>query len=77
MNVITGTIKANFPARLSFKVMSKIDSRTILDAGGADQLVGMGDMLLSMGSEVIRLQCAAQTFDLRNRDRVAVLKSAI
>ncbi len=58
VNVITGTIKANFPARLSFKVMSKIDSRTILDAGGADQLVGMGDMLLSMGSEVIRLQCA-------------------
>lgn len=58
VNVITGTIKANFPARLSFKVMSKIDSRTILDASGADQLVGMGDMLLSMGSEVIRLQCA-------------------
>ncbi|MFL0162789.1 FtsK/SpoIIIE family DNA translocase [Aquirufa salirivi] len=58
VNVITGTIKANFPARLSFKVMSKIDSRTILDAGGADQLVGQGDMLLSMGSEVIRLQCA-------------------
>ncbi len=58
VNVITGTIKANFPARLSFKVMSKIDSLTILDAGGADQLVGMGDMLLSMGSEVIRLQCA-------------------
>ena len=58
VTVITGTIKANFPARLSFKVMSKIDSRTILDAGGADQLVGMGDMLLSMGSEVIRLQCA-------------------
>jgi S-DNA-T family DNA segregation ATPase FtsK/SpoIIIE len=58
VNVITGTIKANFPARLSFKVMSKIDSRTILDAGGADQLVGMGEMLLSMGSEVIRLQCA-------------------
>ncbi|CAM4349472.1 DNA translocase FtsK [Cytophagaceae bacterium 50C-KIRBA] len=58
VNVITGTIKANFPARLSFKVMSKIDSRTILDASGADQLVGQGDMLLSMGSEVIRLQCA-------------------
>lgn len=58
VNVITGTIKANFPARLSFKVMSKIDSRTILDASGADQLVGMGDMLLSMGSEIIRLQCA-------------------
>jgi len=57
VNVITGIIKANFPARLSFRVTSKIDSRTILDAGGADQLVGMGDMLLSMGSEMIRLQC--------------------
>jgi S-DNA-T family DNA segregation ATPase FtsK/SpoIIIE len=56
VNVITGVIKANFPARLSFRVMSKIDSRTILDAGGADQLVGMGDMLLSAGSDVIRLQ---------------------
>jgi DNA segregation ATPase FtsK/SpoIIIE, S-DNA-T family len=58
VNVITGTIKANFPARLSFKVTSKIDSRTILDTGGAEQLVGMGDMLLSTGSEIIRLQCA-------------------
>lgn len=58
VNVITGTIKANFPARLSFRVTSKIDSRTILDAGGADQLVGMGDMLFSQGSEIIRLQCA-------------------
>jgi len=58
VNVITGTIKANFPARLSFRVTSKIDSRTILDAGGADQLVGMGDMLFSQGSDVIRLQCA-------------------
>jgi S-DNA-T family DNA segregation ATPase FtsK/SpoIIIE len=58
VNVITGVIKANFPARLSFRVTSKIDSRTILDAGGADQLIGMGDMLLSHGSEVIRLQCA-------------------
>lgn len=58
VNVITGIIKANFPARLSFRVTSKIDSRTILDAGGAEQLVGMGDMLLSMGSEMIRLQCA-------------------
>jgi S-DNA-T family DNA segregation ATPase FtsK/SpoIIIE len=56
VNVITGVIKANFPARLSFRVMSKIDSRTILDTGGADQLVGMGDMLLSAGSDVIRLQ---------------------
>jgi S-DNA-T family DNA segregation ATPase FtsK/SpoIIIE len=58
VNVITGIIKANFPARLSFRVTSKIDSRTILDGGGADQLIGMGDMLLSQGSEMIRLQCA-------------------
>lgn len=58
VNVITGIIKANFPARLSFRVTSKVDSRTILDAGGADQLIGQGDMLLSMGSEIIRLQCA-------------------
>jgi S-DNA-T family DNA segregation ATPase FtsK/SpoIIIE len=57
VNVITGVIKANFPARLSFRVTSKVDSRTILDAGGADQLVGHGDMLLSSGSDVIRLQC--------------------
>jgi len=56
VNVITGVIKANFPARLSFRVTSKVDSRTILDTGGADQLVGMGDMLLSAGSETIRLQ---------------------
>ncbi|NMM49093.1 FtsK/SpoIIIE family DNA translocase [Marinigracilibium pacificum] len=58
VNVITGTIKANFPARLSFRVTSKIDSRTILDTGGAEQLVGMGDMLLSTGSDMLRLQCA-------------------
>jgi S-DNA-T family DNA segregation ATPase FtsK/SpoIIIE len=56
VNVITGVIKANFPARLSFRVTSKVDSRTILDTGGADQLVGMGDMLLSSGSDIIRLQ---------------------
>ena len=56
VNVITGVIKANFPARLSFRVTSKVDSRTILDTGGADQLVGMGDMLFSSGSDVIRLQ---------------------
>ncbi len=57
VNVITGVIKANFPARLSFRVTSKVDSRTILDTGGADQLIGQGDMLLSAGSEIIRLQC--------------------
>ena len=58
VNVITGLIKANFPARVAFRVTSKIDSRTILDAGGADQLIGMGDMLISTGSEMTRLQCA-------------------
>ncbi|GAB2691909.1 DNA translocase FtsK [Mucilaginibacter koreensis] len=58
VNIITGTIKANFPARLAFRVLSKIDSRTILDAGGADQLIGRGDMLLATGSDLIRLQCA-------------------
>ncbi|MFA4851623.1 MAG: DNA translocase FtsK 4TM domain-containing protein [Bacteroidales bacterium] len=58
VNIITGTIKANFPARLAYRVISKIDSRTILDTGGADQLVGRGDMLLSTGSDLIRLQCA-------------------
>ncbi len=57
VNVITGIIKANFPVRISYKVTSRIDSRTILDAGGAEQLVGRGDMLLSMNSEIIRLQC--------------------
>jgi S-DNA-T family DNA segregation ATPase FtsK/SpoIIIE len=57
VNVITGVIKANFPARLSFRVTSKVDSRTILDTGGADQLVGQGDMLLSSGSDILRLQC--------------------
>jgi S-DNA-T family DNA segregation ATPase FtsK/SpoIIIE len=58
VNIITGTIKANFPARLAFRVLSKIDSRTILDSGGADQLIGRGDMLLSTGNDLIRLQCA-------------------
>lgn len=58
VNIITGTIKANFPARIAFRVISKIDSRTILDTGGADQLIGRGDMLLATGSDIIRLQCA-------------------
>ncbi|MCF8295913.1 MAG: DNA translocase FtsK [Saprospiraceae bacterium] len=58
VNIITGTIKANFPARIAFRVTSKIDSRTILDGSGADQLIGRGDMLMATGSDVIRLQCA-------------------
>jgi S-DNA-T family DNA segregation ATPase FtsK/SpoIIIE len=58
VNVITGMIKANFPARIAFRVTSKIDSRTILDAGGADQLIGRGDMLFTQGNDLIRLQCA-------------------
>ena len=58
VNVITGIIKANFPTRVAFRVTSKIDSRTILDAGGADQLIGKGDMLISTGSDIVRLQCA-------------------
>jgi S-DNA-T family DNA segregation ATPase FtsK/SpoIIIE len=58
VNIITGTIKANFPARIAFKVSSKIDSRTILDVGGAEQLIGKGDMLISYNGELTRLQCA-------------------
>jgi S-DNA-T family DNA segregation ATPase FtsK/SpoIIIE len=58
VNIITGTIKANFPARMAFRVMSKIDSRTILDLNGADQLIGRGDMLLSINNKLVRLQCA-------------------
>jgi S-DNA-T family DNA segregation ATPase FtsK/SpoIIIE len=58
VNVITGTIKANFPARIAFRVTSKIDSRTILDGSGADQLIGRGDMLFTKGSDMVRLQCA-------------------
>ncbi|MFN0030986.1 MAG: DNA translocase FtsK 4TM domain-containing protein [Flavobacteriales bacterium] len=57
VNIITGTIKANFPSRIAFRVTSKIDSRTILDTGGADQLIGRGDMLYSTGNDLIRLQC--------------------
>lgn len=58
VNIITGTIKANFPARIAFKVSSKIDSRTILDTGGAEQLIGRGDMLVSYNGELTRVQCA-------------------
>ena len=58
VNVITGIIKANFPARIAFRVTSKIDSRTILDSGGADQLIGRGDMLYTQGNELTRIQCA-------------------
>ena len=58
VNVITGIIKANFPARLAFRVTSKIDSRTILDTQGADQLIGRGDMLFTQGNDVTRIQCA-------------------
>ena len=68
VNIITGTIKANFPARIAFRVISKIDSRTILDTGGADQLIGRGDMLLSQGGDMIRLQCAF--IDLHEVERV-------
>lgn len=57
VNVITGMIKANFPARIAFRVLSKIDSRTILDTSGADQLIGRGDMLISLGQDLIRVQC--------------------
>jgi S-DNA-T family DNA segregation ATPase FtsK/SpoIIIE len=57
VNIITGTIKANFPARVAFRVTSKIDSRTILDTGGAEQLIGRGDMLYSTGNDLIRIQC--------------------
>lgn len=58
VNIITGTIKANFPARIAFRVISRVDSSTILDTNGADQLVGRGDMLLSTGNDLVRLQCA-------------------
>jgi len=58
VNVITGIIKANFPARIAFRVTSKIDSRTILDSQGADQLIGRGDMLFTQGNDVTRIQCA-------------------
>jgi S-DNA-T family DNA segregation ATPase FtsK/SpoIIIE len=58
VNIITGVIKANFPARIAYKVTAKVDSRTILDGGGADQLIGRGDMLLSVGGDMVRLQGA-------------------
>jgi S-DNA-T family DNA segregation ATPase FtsK/SpoIIIE len=58
VNVITGIIKANFPARIAFRVTSKIDSRTILDSSGADQLIGRGDLLYNQGNDMIRIQCA-------------------
>ena len=58
VNIITGVIKANFPARIAYRVTAKVDSRTILDTGGADRLIGRGDMLLSYGSDLVRLQCA-------------------
>ncbi|MBO6080815.1 MAG: DNA translocase FtsK [Bacteroidales bacterium] len=58
VNIITGSIKANFPARIAFRVQSGVDSKTILDATGANQLIGKGDMLISTGSDVVRLQCA-------------------
>ncbi len=58
VNVITGTIKANFPGRIAFRVSAKVDSRTILDSGGAEQLIGRGDMLILQGSELVRVQCA-------------------
>jgi S-DNA-T family DNA segregation ATPase FtsK/SpoIIIE len=58
VNVITGTIKANFPARVAYRVSAKVDSRTILDSGGADQLIGRGDMLILNGNDLVRVQCA-------------------
>ncbi len=69
VNIITGVIKANFPARVAFRVASRVDSRTILDTGGADQLIGRGDMLLSTGNEIIRLQCAL--IETEEIDRIA------
>ena len=57
-NIITGSIKANFPTRIAFRVTSMIDSRTIIDTPGANQLIGRGDMLISMGSDMVRVQCA-------------------
>lgn len=67
VNIITGVIKANFPARIAYKVASKIDSRTILDGGGAEQLIGRGDMLLSQGGNTLRLQCAfVDTHEVEN-----------
>jgi len=69
VNVITGIIKANFPARIAFRVTSKIDSRTILDSGGADQLIGRGDLLYTQGNDLTRIQCAF--VDTPEVDRIA------
>lgn len=69
VNVITGMIKANFPARVAFRVSQKTDSRTILDANGADQLIGKGDMLYTVGNDLVRLQCAF--VDTPEVDRIA------
>ena len=68
-NIITGTIKANFPARIAFRVISSIDSKTILDQTGANQLIGRGDMLISTGSELTRVQCAF--IDTKEIERIA------
>jgi S-DNA-T family DNA segregation ATPase FtsK/SpoIIIE len=69
VNIITGLIKANFPTRIAFRVISKIDSRTILDANGAEQLIGRGDMLIGTGNDLVRLQCAF--VDIEEVERVS------
>ena len=75
VNVITGLIKANFPARVAFRVTSTTDSRTIMDAKGAEQLIGMGDMLISTGSDLTRLQCTfIDTLKLKGFVILLVLK---
>ena len=69
-NIITGVIKANFPTRIAFKVASMIDSRTILDSPGANHLIGRGDMLISQGSDLVRVQCAFEIGRASCRERV-------